>query len=104
MKYVQIESRDVLSKIIDGVRVYCVDVSSERCMACNTMTLEAIKRFVSNPKTIFLAEENNKEDTTKEKKRINGSFLIEGDDKEEKTNEKKKRINDSFFRKLKDDN
>ena len=61
MKYVQIESRDVLSKIIDGVTVYCADVSSERCMACNTMTLEAIKSFVSNPKIIFLTEESSKE-------------------------------------------
>ena len=104
MNYLQVESKDVLSKIIAGATVYCVDVSSERCMPCNTMTLEAIKSFVSNPKTIFLAEENNKENTTKEKKRINGSFLIERGDKEEKTNEKKKRTNDSFFRKLKDNN
>ena len=104
MEYIQIESKNVLSKIIAGEAVYCVDVSSERCMNCGTMTLEAIKSFVSNPKIIFLTEENNKEDTTKEKKRINGSFLIERGDKEEKTKKKKKRINDSFFRKLKDDN
>ena len=78
MKYVQIESKDVLSKIIDGVTVYCVDISSERCMPCGTMTLEAIKSFVNNPETTFLIEGSDKEDT-------------------KETNGKKKQINDSFF-------
>ncbi len=76
MNYLQIESKDVLSKIIDGVTVYCVDISSERCMPCGTMTLEAIKSFVNNPEIIFLAEDNGKEDTeekNEKKKRINGS-------------------------------
>ena len=76
MKYVQIESRDVLSKIVDGATVYCVDVASKRCMTCGTMTLAAIKSFVSNPEIIFLAEDNGKEDTeekNEKKKQINGS-------------------------------
>lgn len=100
MKYVQIESEDVLSKIIDGATVYCVDVSSERCMTCSTMTLETIKSFVSNPQITFLAEGNGKEDieeTNGKKKRINGSFLMEGSGKEDtkETNGKKKRISGS---------
>ena len=109
MNYLQIESKDVLSKIIAGATVYCVDISSERCMPCGTMTLAVIKSFVSNPEIIFIAEDNGKEnieETNEKKKRINGSFLIEGSDKEDtkETHEKKKRTNDSFFRKLKDNN
>lgn len=78
MKYVQIESKDVLSKIVDGATVYCVDVASKRCMTCSTMTLEAIKSFVNNLETTFLIEGSDKEDT-------------------KETNGKKKQINDSFF-------
>lgn len=72
MNYAQIENKDVLSKIIDGATVYCVDISSGRCMTCSTMTLEAIKSFVSNPEITFLIERSSKENIEQQNGKKNG--------------------------------